>query len=999
MANDDDILPSGYVLQGRYRILHKTGGGGMAMVYKAVDTRLNDRPVAIKEMKQVDPKKQGLDIGKAVRLFKQEAAILSGLNHPYLPHVYGNFQQDGKYYLVMDFIEGETLLQKLYSGSASGRPVPLDVRSVVKYAIQLCEILDYLHSQYSPIIFRDLKPSNIMVDSADHVYLVDFGIARHFKPHQSGDTIVIGTPGYADPEISQINQTNPRSDLYSLGAMLHHCLTTRAPDYADRGFRFPSVSLYNRGVPPRLDELIKALVEPRAENRPASAREVKRELMEIQVVFTGLPDTGGFMPADYDAPTAAGVGGTVRAKTPLAVMLSTLLVGLASGIGFIFSILAAPVLLVVPGARRLPEIFGDILPSGLLIWRPRFVLLLCSLLVFTVVTSVYLLRVFGGSYYAVDLCLSLVLLFTLLVMRQAMSEPIPRSILTGVSIPVLALILAQALEPLVGGGVSTQAAPSPLTASRALTWLLLVLALLSLVGGFITSLLQAYAQPARWRVWVDRLALFALTGTWTFLQYVSGNTEHLPFDGGSSLLGSSVSLTFSSHNTLAVTVNQLLCIPLALIALLLLLRSKNKVTVADRRLLFLAAIPYALLQWNFGPGELYALSPSAGLASATVVNVALFLLLIVAVFIMLRPELDRLDLLDRVALLLLLLSSASLQNFLAGNSASIHVAPLAAHLPTFTFSAALTVVLLATGLLLLLRAGRVLNGLDRVLFSALALSVASIEFAYGQQQVQSMGAASPAANPADMNAFALADLHQILAGVLIVLVIACILIAIIQALLPAYERNTWPVPVLLWIDRFMLLSILLASSLLLFAFSWQGQMLPYLSHPDLLLRQMTNMNAPLITVLLGFVLAILLVVSGLAALLRFFKPLAKGDRLIFLVGSLTCIFLLLTNGDVQHLSLLTASTRHLAGGWSSALTMSNIATAAGLLAALVSLRWLTRPFEPLDRVVLGIVFLVAAALALLQVSHSQLFLALLTLLLGLLIATQMERVRIGTRVI
>ena len=177
------------------------------------------------------------------------------------------------------------------------------------------------------------------------------------------------------------------------------------------------------------------------------------------------------------------------------------------------------------------------------------------------------------SYYAVDLCLALLLLFTVLILRNTISEGVARSILTATIVPVLVSTIALLLQPIVSSPV--QPSP-PLTVSQVLTWVLLTLALLALLSGFITSLLQAYGQQARWRIWVDRLALFALTGTWAFLQYFSGSSEHLPFDGNNVyLLATPVSFEMSPHNTMVVTVNQLLCIPLALIALILLLRSKS----------------------------------------------------------------------------------------------------------------------------------------------------------------------------------------------------------------------------------------------------------------------------------------------------------------------------------------------------------------------------------------------------------------------------------------
>src|ERR1700692_990050 len=135
MANGNGKLPPGYTLQGRYKILYKVADGGMGVVYKAIDTHLSNRPVAVKEMKQPSTNKGTLDVPEAVRLFKLEAAILSGLNHPNLPPAYGTLQDAGNYYLVMDFIEGETLLQKIKH--AWGQQ--LEMKAVLHYAIQLCD--------------------------------------------------------------------------------------------------------------------------------------------------------------------------------------------------------------------------------------------------------------------------------------------------------------------------------------------------------------------------------------------------------------------------------------------------------------------------------------------------------------------------------------------------------------------------------------------------------------------------------------------------------------------------------------------------------------------------------------------------------------------------------------------------------------------------------------------------------------------------------------------
>ena len=247
-------LSPGDILQGRYTIVRKVGGGGMGIVYEANDGRMAGRQVAIKEMRQANFSSEQL--AKIKKQFEREANILNLLHHPNLPRVYDSFEENGRYYLVMEFIEGETLLQQL--GRTYGHPLP--VHLVVHYALQLCDVLTYLHKRLPPVIFRDLKPSNVMITPDGRVFLIDFGIARHFKHGQRGDTEAFGTKGYIAPEVG-FAQTDARSDLYSLGATLHHCLTCQLPDYADQHFQFPSILNFDGNVPRELDRLILERVE------------------------------------------------------------------------------------------------------------------------------------------------------------------------------------------------------------------------------------------------------------------------------------------------------------------------------------------------------------------------------------------------------------------------------------------------------------------------------------------------------------------------------------------------------------------------------------------------------------------------------------------------------------------------------------------------------------------------------------------------------------------
>ncbi|MDQ2886519.1 MAG: serine/threonine protein kinase, partial [Chloroflexota bacterium] len=216
-------LPSGTVLSSdRYRIERLVASGGMGAVYRAIDTRFN-RPCAVKEM--LDEFHNEADREQAIEWFSREATLLLDLNHPCIPRVRDFFMERGKHYLVMDFIEGCTLSDVLEKeGNVQGLNGARGITEVRarSWAQQLCNVLGYLHRQSPPVIFRDLKPSNIMVTDRDEIKLIDFGIARTFQSQRQATIIM--TIGYAPPE--QLHgMPEPRSDIYALGATLHRILT------------------------------------------------------------------------------------------------------------------------------------------------------------------------------------------------------------------------------------------------------------------------------------------------------------------------------------------------------------------------------------------------------------------------------------------------------------------------------------------------------------------------------------------------------------------------------------------------------------------------------------------------------------------------------------------------------------------------------------------------------------------------------------------------------
>jgi len=263
-------LPDQTLLAGRYQLLSRIGQGGMGAVYKAADTRFNNRPLAIKEMSSTGlPPARLLEAEAA---FEREAHLLADLLHPNLPRIYEHFTENDRSYLVMDFIEGQTVEEHLEQ--IGGGPLPIE--QVIKWAEQLCDVLNYLHTHQPPIIFRDLKPANVMMSESGHIYLIDFGIARIFKPGKQHDTVALGSPGYAAPEQYGKAQSSPRSDIYSLGALLHHLLTGIDP--SEQPFFFRPASQVNPAIDPALDALLQQMLSMDSDRRPASAQEVLNAL-------------------------------------------------------------------------------------------------------------------------------------------------------------------------------------------------------------------------------------------------------------------------------------------------------------------------------------------------------------------------------------------------------------------------------------------------------------------------------------------------------------------------------------------------------------------------------------------------------------------------------------------------------------------------------------------------------------------------------------------------
>lgn len=261
-----------FLLNQRYRYLHKLGGGGQGEVYGVEDTKLANSLRAAKKL-QLSGISSPQEKQEAIDAFKQEAAMLANLKHPNLPEIYDYLEENNDHYLIMEFISGETLEDRL---KKAGQQL-LPVEEVLRIGIELATVLDYLHTRTPPIIFRDLKPDNIMLTPDEHLYLIDFGIARHFKPGQKKDTTRMGRFGYTSPELLfNLEQTSALSDIYSLGVILYELITGDVPQY--RAKNHPDLV---GKIPAELSQLIIHMLAFDPKDRPSSIAFIQQQLQGI----------------------------------------------------------------------------------------------------------------------------------------------------------------------------------------------------------------------------------------------------------------------------------------------------------------------------------------------------------------------------------------------------------------------------------------------------------------------------------------------------------------------------------------------------------------------------------------------------------------------------------------------------------------------------------------------------------------------------------------------
>ncbi len=286
-SNDDgageQILPKGAILQNRYEILRILGLGGMGSVYLSRDLNFAkvERLCAVKEMISATPDPAVRKL--ALANFEREANTLASINHPSIIKIYDYFTEGSRTYLVMEYVEGKNLEQILDDLDDTQF---LDETRVLNWGIQVCDVLTFLHNYKSPIVYRDLKPSNLILraDGTEQLVLIDFGIAKAFEEGKKGT--MMGTEGYSPPEQYR-GIAGPKGDVYALGATLHHLLTRRDPKL-EPPFTFHEAPLrnYNPHISPETEAVVMKALNYEMDKRYASASEMKVSLQHVLKMLT-----------------------------------------------------------------------------------------------------------------------------------------------------------------------------------------------------------------------------------------------------------------------------------------------------------------------------------------------------------------------------------------------------------------------------------------------------------------------------------------------------------------------------------------------------------------------------------------------------------------------------------------------------------------------------------------------------------------------------------------
>jgi serine/threonine protein kinase len=997
-------------LQGRYIIRKTIGEGGMGSVYKAIDTQARNRLVAIKEMnlghyqhsastvghkspisrvEEAYPQKSGglfmsgsTRLRESEELFRQEAELLSTLSHPNLPHVYAFFHEHGRLYLVMDFISGKTLRQLLVESGTNRLPV----KDMLHYAVQLCDALAYLHQQTPPIIFRDLKPGNVMVTATGNVYLIDFGIARAFKQGREQDTQRLGTPGFASPEHYGSGQTGPRSDLYSLGAMLHYCLTGRDPRLNQPTlFHFLPAHEANPQVPLNLSELIQRLVATREDHRPPDAQTVQQELLAIQQQPSHVTAD---IPSSYDPKLAlaAQLSSQIMRSTKLPRLLDTSWTSrIVPLIANIYATLYAWLLLtVLPRPKRLyrNSIRASIsatkkIRQGLSatethlqirsVWTPHFLLLFALYAIAMIGCSLYMIIALRNPIYLIALyiCLFLLLHLGISYTNQRIHHPLAWGIQTTITLLLLLIVIALYALPAV----------HPIAQAITLNQLL--------SAGIVVLMIVSLLRPKYSFGWVDHVCLATVAATYAFL--LSGV--------GLQVQQQWLAIFKPLASKAAMPVNSTLIGTLCMVTLLELVRCKRPFTGIDCLPLFVVALIAASLQFFYGLHEIPHLSlfifhPETSLDLISFNTLLTGIPVITALlWLFLAPHSPYVR---RLPLVPLALACVGLQSFLGPTTRFPLLKPALYPLAYALDSVLHLNTLTMYGLILML--GILLYRWRRPFQWFEQCSLCYVIVVCTLLQSVAWNGDDPLTSTITESQLYLLAINKFLAQALILITIAVLIIAISGMFLYLAREFAW-------IDR-RIVRIKLR-------FHWLDPLVLRLKHLILLTMCITCVFLLLLhwnnisqfkilsfSITLKQLLIALLFMASVVALVRISRPLNGIDRWIIFINALACL-LVLWSGQAQYMIMHNGQRIASVKPWLADphITLPPQTITYGLIViALIALMWLKRRIPHTHRHMLKIGFGLTLVCALLQwFSPVFLLVDLIMLTLSILVVMQVEQ--------
>ena len=321
----DTPLPLDKIVKDRYKISRILGQGGQCFVYEVDDLKENRR-VVLKELRSniANP----VTYAEDVVMFKKEYEILGRLDHPRLPKSYDYFKEGEDYFLVVQYIKGKNL-DVLFKD----RGEPYGEEQVVEWGIELSDMLSYLYNiKPHPVVIRDIKPSNIVISDDGGAYLVDFTVARENKISDRGDTVRIGSPGYAPPEQYK-GLSDPRSDIYALGVTLYRLLTGINPSQIP--FQFEPVRQHNPQVSKKLEYVISKAIELDVEKRYQKPAEMHQHLKYIKDELNGIEhpefDISDFVPRAQDDTSQVALTGEGKSAGSTLLVLQILVIFIVLG--------------------------------------------------------------------------------------------------------------------------------------------------------------------------------------------------------------------------------------------------------------------------------------------------------------------------------------------------------------------------------------------------------------------------------------------------------------------------------------------------------------------------------------------------------------------------------------------------------------------------------------------------------------------------------------------